>query len=326
MAESRYRVRLLRWSESSSGGRTVTFQLPDDHDEHPFKGLPTGKRDGALLEIAVRMAADEAAPLETLSPATPTPTDTPLEPVAPRPRPRVRSNAGAGTDADRAAAPAPAHEPTPGADDGPAAGNAPEGDPTTGPASPADPHAGARVALQAMLRTAVEPRTSSAKAPAPEISGGNVAVAAAEPSADDRPGGGGAGAGGAGDSDLTMHAMAQAALDMRRAAVEIAGDRGGGEEDEADKGGVVERAVTLCKEVDHQRAGFFYYMKTRYPTVPELPPEIGQGAWSRDAHATRNRVCLHCETQALAELGLDPRAETRFEDLEADYERAERNR
>lgn len=304
MSESRYRVRLLRWSESSSGGRTVTFQLPDDGDEHPFKGMPTGKRDGAVFEIVVRSASDPDAPLETLASRVGKPEASP----APGPRSRTRTahpdrtaaslNGGSASPEPRAATDDRA------ADDGVA------------PAVSSDTAGNGRATLQALLRAATaEQKTTPAEAP--ETLGGAIAVGTTA--------GGGAGSTEAAvDSDLALHAMAQAALDMRRAAVEIAGDRDGGDEEE--ESGVVERAVTLCKEVDHQRAGFFYYMKARYPTTPELPPEIGQGTWSRDADATRQRVCFHCETQALAELGIDPRAETRFEDLEADYERAERSR
>lgn len=309
MSESRYRVRLLRWSESSSGGRTVTFQLPDDGDEHPFKGLATGKRDGALVEIEVRDAGDAEAPLETLKhgPGAAPAAQPGARPAAgPRPRVRraVRSDSGVGSERATAA-------PAPGA--------------ATPTALPPD----AEVSEAASPNEAVPSWRSMFGYPP----GGAVA--------DEAPGGAGRAATTADadvgdapepfapDAALAMQTMAHAALDMRRAAVEIAQDRdgrgGGGDGDGADdKGGVVERATMLCQEVDHQRAGFFYYMKTRYPTVPELPSEAGQ--WSRDSNATRHRVCFHCQTTALAELGLDAKAEGRFEDLEADYERAERSR
>jgi hypothetical protein len=48
-------VMLLRWADSSTGGRTVTFTLedtPDDPERHPFKGLPCGK-DGQRFALVV---------------------------------------------------------------------------------------------------------------------------------------------------------------------------------------------------------------------------------------------------------------------------------
>lgn len=314
MSESRYRVRLLRWSESSSGGRTVTFQLPDDGDEHPFKGLATGKRDGALVEIDVRAADDPEAPLETLkhgpgaAAVVTQPVAQPAAQPAAGPRPRIRR--AVRSDSGFAGTPAMAARAAPAA---------------TTTASPPDADAS-------------EPAPPSETVPSWRSMPGYAPGSA---DADDTPAGAGhaapaehAAAGDAPepfepDAALAMQTMAHAALDMRRAAVEMAQDRegrgGGGDGDGADdKGGVVERATMLCQEVDHQRAGFFYYMKTRYPTVPELPSEAGQ--WSRDSNATRHRVCFHCRTTALAELGLDAKAEGRFEDLEADYERAERSR
>jgi hypothetical protein len=304
MSESRYRVRLLRWSESSSGGRTVTFQLPDDGDEHPFKGLATGKRDGALLEIEVRAADDPEAPLETLKHG---PGAAPAAQPAAGPRPRVRraARSDSGLASERATA-APAH-----------GAATPAASPPDADASEAASSSGTVPSWRSMFG---DPPGRAVADEAPAGAGhaatteGAIVAGAPEPF---EP-----------DAALAMQTMAHAALDMRRAAVEIAQDRegrGGGDGDGADdKDGVVERATMLCQEVDHQRAGFFYYMKTRYPTVPELPSEAGQ--WSRDSNVTRHRVCFHCQTTALAELGLDSKAERRFEDLEADYERTERSR
>ena len=61
-----YRVRLLRWGDSSASGRTVTLKLPDDDDEHPFKGLPVRSKNGQLLEMEIAIVDDDGA-LETLS-------------------------------------------------------------------------------------------------------------------------------------------------------------------------------------------------------------------------------------------------------------------
>ena len=60
-----YRVRLLRWGDSSSSGRTVTFKLPDDEEDHPFKGLDVGSKNGQLLEMEIAIY-DGEADVETL--------------------------------------------------------------------------------------------------------------------------------------------------------------------------------------------------------------------------------------------------------------------
>lgn len=55
---------LLRWSESPTG-RTVTFLLPDDGTQHPFKGLKTGPSYGQRVALSVALIADD----ETQRPA-----------------------------------------------------------------------------------------------------------------------------------------------------------------------------------------------------------------------------------------------------------------
>lgn len=60
-----YRVRLLRWGDSSSSGRTVTFKLPDDEEDHPFKGLDVGSKNGQLLEMEIAIY-DGDGDVETL--------------------------------------------------------------------------------------------------------------------------------------------------------------------------------------------------------------------------------------------------------------------
>lgn len=52
-------VRLLRWSESSQSGRTVTFQLTEDEGEHPFRGLRVGKTGERFAMVLVKIADDE---------------------------------------------------------------------------------------------------------------------------------------------------------------------------------------------------------------------------------------------------------------------------
>lgn len=56
-------VMLLRWGESP-GGRTVTFLLPDDPGDHPFKGLKAGRAHGERLAISIARISDD----ETVQP------------------------------------------------------------------------------------------------------------------------------------------------------------------------------------------------------------------------------------------------------------------
>ena len=53
---------LLRWADTSTGGRTVTFTLedtPDDPERHPFKGLPCGKDGQRFALVVVPIGPDE---------------------------------------------------------------------------------------------------------------------------------------------------------------------------------------------------------------------------------------------------------------------------
>lgn len=53
-------VRLLRWSESSTAGRTITIELPPDAgDAHPFRGLPTGHQRGQRFRIQFSAIGDD---------------------------------------------------------------------------------------------------------------------------------------------------------------------------------------------------------------------------------------------------------------------------
>ena len=56
---------LLRWGETHSTGRTVTFLLPDDGGEHPFKSLKCGPDNGQRVALSVALIADD----ETQRPA-----------------------------------------------------------------------------------------------------------------------------------------------------------------------------------------------------------------------------------------------------------------
>lgn len=58
-------VRLIRWGESSSAGRTITLELPpDDGAAHPFRGFPTGHTGGQRF----RMQFDAIDDSEQLAP------------------------------------------------------------------------------------------------------------------------------------------------------------------------------------------------------------------------------------------------------------------
>lgn len=53
---------LLRWSDNSTNGRTVTFTIedgPDASKEHPFKGLPCGKEGQRFAIVAVPLGEAE---------------------------------------------------------------------------------------------------------------------------------------------------------------------------------------------------------------------------------------------------------------------------
>ena len=61
--EDIYRVKLMRWGDSSAAGRTVTLKLPDDTNEHPFKNMPIGAKNGQLMEISVRLLNEDGSPV-----------------------------------------------------------------------------------------------------------------------------------------------------------------------------------------------------------------------------------------------------------------------
>lgn len=53
---------LLRWSDNSTNGRTVTFTIedgPDSSTEHPFKGLHCGKGGQRFAIVAVPLGESE---------------------------------------------------------------------------------------------------------------------------------------------------------------------------------------------------------------------------------------------------------------------------
>lgn len=52
---------LLRWGDSSTNGRTITLQLHESEEQHPFRGLPSGK-NGQRVMIAVTLIGDDEQP------------------------------------------------------------------------------------------------------------------------------------------------------------------------------------------------------------------------------------------------------------------------
>jgi len=56
-------VRLIRWSESSTAGRTITIELPPDAGEaHPFRGLSTGHQHGQRFLMQFSAIGDDERP------------------------------------------------------------------------------------------------------------------------------------------------------------------------------------------------------------------------------------------------------------------------
>ena len=60
---------LLRWGENHASGRTVTFQLPEETGDHPFKGQKCGPANGQRLALSIAFIDDDE-------------TETPVKPVA----------------------------------------------------------------------------------------------------------------------------------------------------------------------------------------------------------------------------------------------------
>jgi hypothetical protein len=57
-------VRLLRWSDSSTAGRTATFEFPLTEDKaHPFWGLPVGPKNGQRCRISFELIGDDDQPI-----------------------------------------------------------------------------------------------------------------------------------------------------------------------------------------------------------------------------------------------------------------------
>lgn len=274
-----FRVRLMRWGDSSSSGRTVTLKLPDDTEDHPFKGLDVGSRNGQLMEMEITLLEGDAE-LKTLGPKQTKHTS--------------NNTALPSKSITEAAAPTmPSSENT-------------SAKSSVSPSSPEQ------------LASA---KTQDARS-APPATGDSAIPVANAPAADP------------GEFDAYANQMSSAAESLAAVAEEMSkvAEDALDDHDQEDDGPppltrgqrAVVRAVDLCKSIDQQRAGFFYFMMSRYPSVPNLANEPGN--WSRDAKVTRDRVCHHCELDGLKSLEEDTDAREKFEALENEFERHERLR
>lgn len=56
---------LVNWGDTSTRGRTLTLELPQDTDSHPFRDLSirSGKKAGQRLAIVVVQIGDDEAPV-----------------------------------------------------------------------------------------------------------------------------------------------------------------------------------------------------------------------------------------------------------------------
>lgn len=306
--KNKYRVRLVRWGDSSSSGRTVTFKLPDDGDEHPFKGLDVGAKNGQLLELEVAVY-DGVGDVETLgSTKKPRTTENPRLPVVQEESSGTRRRRATMKNVTRRVIPAGAS----GTDAGSAAGSDDGESPSARPGT-----------------------SGSGKGSAAHGNGTGMPEPSDEAAAPDDGSGNDGGNLNSADLDGYANQMGQAAEALAAVAERLDEHTDDDEprfptipidaDADLDPGvKAVRRATDLCKAIDKQRAGFYYFMRSRYPQAPKLPPEDGQ--WSRDAKSTRDRVCLHCEAENLTKLAEDPDARRKFEELENEFERHERLR
>lgn len=58
-------AQLLGWSETSTRGRTITLQLPEDTDTHPFRdfSIRSGKRAGQRFAVVFVQIGDDEQPV-----------------------------------------------------------------------------------------------------------------------------------------------------------------------------------------------------------------------------------------------------------------------
>lgn len=319
-----YRVRLLRWGDSSSSGRKVTLKLPDDEEDHPFKGLPVGAKNGQLLEMEIAIVEDDGTmelvtlgrvrkpnpkviPRLPVVKAKPVAKPVVVEPVRKRAvltnvtRHVIKAPARTVKATPRMPAPLPSQMISP-----PAERHAP----------PPQPSAPVYRAPLPVPEPMPETMPETMPEPKPQTGTGHGKLDSA-------------------DLDAYANQMSQAAEALAAVAERmddhVVDDRPQYPMPQVDDDpnatpGVkaVRRATDLCKAIDKQRAGFFYFMRSRYPQAPKLPGEPGE--WSRDAKSTRDRVCIHCETTELHGLAQNDEARRKFEELETEFERHERLR
>jgi len=328
-----YRVRLLRWGDSSSSGRTVTFKLPDDEEDHPFKGLPVGARNGQLLEMEIAIYEGDGdvetlgrirKPRARIKPYLPVINDDTASSQAPDTGRRRAAMENVTRRVIKSAAPDTS------------AAAAPSATPSSAVTAPASAMPQAAPPPQATVPG--PPPLDTAHSPSPGTAPAH-ADAAPSPQTTGITGigtgtGTGSGLDGA-ELDAYANQMGQAAEALAAVAerldehVEDDSPQFPMPPRDADENldpGVkaVRRATDLCQAIDKQRAGFYYFMRSRYPEAPKLPSE--EGNWSRDAKTTRDRVCLHCEATKLGDLAENHDARKKFEELESEFERHERLR
>jgi len=272
----------MRWGDSSSSGRTVTLKLPDDTEDHPFKGLDVGSRNGQLMEMEITLLEGDAE-LKTLGPKR---TNHP-SPKSQLPAKDVSASPPMGTSVN--------------------------GMDATGSSESVDTNPSAAMPPQSetTAMTGDSPSTDETASPMPQ-------QLTADPAGLDSY---------ADQMSNAAESLAAVAEEMSKAVEDAEDDIG--DEDTGPPAltrgqQAVVRAVDLCKSIDQQRAGFFYFMMSRYPSVPNLETEPGN--WSRDAKVTRDRVCHHCEMQGLKGLEDDTTAREMFEALENEFQRHERLR
>ena len=278
-----FRVRLMRWGDSSSSGRTVTLKLPDDTEDHPFKGLDVGSRNGQLMEMEITLLEGDAE----------------LKTLGPKP---AKSTSVNSTLPSKSITDAAVPSERPGANQ--------SVEPSTPKQLPANPS-----------EQLASPKTQDARSAQPAL-GDTAPFVSNTPAANP------------GEFDAYANQMSNAAESLAAVAEEIGkvAEDALDDHDTDDDGPppltrgqrAVVRAVDLCKSIDQQRAGFFYFMMSRYPSVPNLENEPGN--WSRDAKVTRDRVCHHCELDGLKSMEENTEAREKFEALENEFERHERLR
>lgn len=74
---------LLRWGESATQGRTVTLQLDEESQTHPFKGLKAGG-NGQRMKLCAVLIDDHEQPQEPDRARRRPPRKAPVQPASPK--------------------------------------------------------------------------------------------------------------------------------------------------------------------------------------------------------------------------------------------------